>query len=177
MYISKIEIENYRNFKQFEMDLHPFTLIIGENNIGKTNLINALGLILSQEITIYRKRTLEIDDINYEIVKKFKETVLGKSKKGERLNASEFPRVKVSIELVDFNADQEAVIADWFIDKDLSRARVSYEFYPIENNKLDEWFQEIKKSEPEEIEDISFPINLYRYKIFGGYDETKQIDF
>ena len=177
MYISKIEIENYRNFKQFEMDLHPFTLIIGENNIGKTNLINALSLILSQEITIYRKRTLEIDDINYEIVKKFKETVLGKSKKGEQLKASEFPRVKVSIELVDFNADQEAVIADWFIDKDLSRARVSYEFYPIENNKLDEWFQEIKKSEPEEIEDISFPINLYRYKIFGGYDETKQIDF
>jgi len=177
MYIKKIEIENYRNFKQFEMDLHPFTLIIGENNIGKTNLINALSLILSQEITIFRNRTLGIDDINYEIVKEFKETVLKKSKNGEQLKVNDYPRVKVSIELVDFNADQEAVIADWFIDKDLLRARVSYEFYPVENNKLNEWFQETKKAKPEEIEDISFPINLYRYKIFGGYDETKQIDY
>jgi len=177
MYISKVEIENYRNFKKFEMKLHPFTLIIGENNIGKTNLINALSLILSQEITIYRKRTLEIDDINYEIVKRFKQAVLEKVIGNEQLEFSELPKVKVAIELVDFNADQEAVVGDWFIDKELLKARISYEFYPVENSKMDKWFQEVKDTQPKEIEDISFPINLYRYKICGGYDEEKQIDY
>ena len=169
MYISKIEIENYRNFKHFEMDLYPFTLIIGENNIGKTNLINALSLIFSQEITIFRKRTLEVDDINYDIIKKFKEAVIGKVKNGEKLEISEFPKVKVSVELVDFNSDQEAVIADWFVDKDLSKVKINYEFYPVESNKLESWFNELKDAKPDELEDVSFPINLYRYKIYGEY--------
>ena len=57
MYISQIAIKNYRNFGNdlFKIDLKPFTLIIGENNIGKTNLLNAIGLIFSQEITIFKK--------------------------------------------------------------------------------------------------------------------------
>jgi putative ATP-dependent endonuclease of the OLD family len=57
MYISKLSIQNYRNFgnKAFEIELTPFTLIIGENNIGKTNLLNAIGLILSPDISFFQK--------------------------------------------------------------------------------------------------------------------------
>lgn len=66
MYIRLLKIKNFRNFGDppFEMELRPFTLILWENNIGKTNLVNVLGLIFSQEITVFRKRVLEIDDIN-----------------------------------------------------------------------------------------------------------------
>ena len=55
MYISKLTIENYRNFDDFEITLKPFTLIIGENNTGKTDLLNALGLIFSNEVFILKK--------------------------------------------------------------------------------------------------------------------------
>ena len=70
MYIKHLLINNYRNFGDppFAVDLKPFTMVLGENNVGKTNLLNALGLIFSQEIIISRKRILEIDDINYATV-------------------------------------------------------------------------------------------------------------
>jgi len=41
----------------------PFNLVIGENNIGKTNLLNALALIFSPDITFSQRRSLEVDDI------------------------------------------------------------------------------------------------------------------
>jgi putative ATP-dependent endonuclease of the OLD family len=62
MYISNLKIKNYRNFLDLEINVKPFTVIIGENNSGKTNLLNALGLIFSGEIAFFKKRTLEVDD-------------------------------------------------------------------------------------------------------------------
>ena len=78
MYIKRLTIKNYRNFGDpaFSIDLKPFTLILGENNIGKTNLLNALGLIFSQDVTMFRKRMLELDDINYATLKAFKSKVI-----------------------------------------------------------------------------------------------------
>lgn len=46
MYISKIQIKNFRNFKQFEAHFNNgINVIIGHNNSGKSNLIKALALI------------------------------------------------------------------------------------------------------------------------------------
>ena len=42
MYISKVVIKNFRNFKSFEIELKAFTIIIGENNIGKSNPVVCL---------------------------------------------------------------------------------------------------------------------------------------
>lgn len=75
MLIEKVCIENYRNFDNFEIELKRFNLIIGENNIGKTNLLNALGLIFSPDMTFSQKRNLEVDDINYDVVQIFKKDV------------------------------------------------------------------------------------------------------
>jgi putative ATP-dependent endonuclease of OLD family len=106
MIIRNLKIENYRNFASFEMELKKFTLIIGENNIGKTNLLNALGLIFSQEITFYKKRQLEIDDLNYKAIEKLKKEIA----EGIILAKDiQFPSVKVEVVFEDFNsnADQE----------------------------------------------------------------------
>lgn len=46
MYISKVEIKNYRNYEDFSIELKPFVTIIGENNIGKSNLLEAIFLVL-----------------------------------------------------------------------------------------------------------------------------------
>ena len=47
MYISKIDIENFRNFKNKEIEFNDgVNVIIGHNNAGKSNLIKALALVL-----------------------------------------------------------------------------------------------------------------------------------
>lgn len=44
MYISKIHIQNYRNFGDFTMEFHKgLNVIIGANNSGKTGLLHAIN--------------------------------------------------------------------------------------------------------------------------------------
>ena len=53
MYITKIHIQNYRNFNDFSMDFHKgLNVIIGANNSGKTGLLYAIKLLSNpKEIT------------------------------------------------------------------------------------------------------------------------------
>lgn len=171
MIISKVKITNYRNFKSFEIDLKELTLIIGENNIGKTNLLNALGLIFSQDISFYRKRALEIDDINLNAIKDFKEDVINVN---IPIKDIRFVEVKIEVELTNFvgNQKQEAVVADWLIDESLTTAKLTYHYSLRED--LTEWITDIRNKG---ITSIDFPINKYEYIVYGGLDETKQVDF
>ncbi len=45
-FISKVHIKNYRNFNNVEFNLKSKSVIIGENGVGKSNLLKALQLIL-----------------------------------------------------------------------------------------------------------------------------------
>ncbi len=45
MRIDKIEIQNFKRFKQQTLELHPqFTLLVGDNGAGKTTLLDALAV-------------------------------------------------------------------------------------------------------------------------------------
>lgn len=58
MYISKIHIQNYRNYNDFTMDFHKgLNVIIGSNNSGKTGLLYAINLLNSPS-------SISIDDFN-----------------------------------------------------------------------------------------------------------------
>ena len=46
MRVSRIQIRNFRNFHQLDLRLSGHAVIVGENKIGKSNLIHALRLIL-----------------------------------------------------------------------------------------------------------------------------------
>jgi predicted ATP-dependent endonuclease of OLD family len=173
MYISKLKIENYRNFSSIELDLKPFTLIIGENNIGKTNLLNAIGLIFSQEITIFKKRFLEIDDFTYDCIKDFKEKVANKKLDVLKI---ELPIVKIEVVLTDFSDEQSAITADWCIDRQLSKAKITYEFAPQLSFKKNDWITKQRKSSNLTWDKIDFPIDSYEYHIFGGDDSSNRCD-
>lgn len=188
MYISNLKIQNYRNFADFAIDLKPFTLIIGENNTGKTNLLNALGLIFSQDITFFKKRVLEVDDINFEAVLSFKRSVAAISIPAENVA---FPEVKVEIVMEDFTLDQEAVVGDWFIDKSLDKAQLTYLFKARNSLNKKEWvltargsLQNIVKESGEtdssfdkrRIDNVNFPINEYEYLVFGANDSSKRAE-
>ena len=45
MEITKIELENFKNFKSAEIPFRKITLLTGENSAGKSTILNALGLI------------------------------------------------------------------------------------------------------------------------------------
>lgn len=56
MKIKQIDIRNYRNFENITLTLHPdLSFIIGENNLGKTNILDLLD-------TIFNKRSFYNED-------------------------------------------------------------------------------------------------------------------
>lgn len=173
MYISNLKIQNYRNFQNFEVDLKPFTLIIGENNIGKTNLLNAIGLILSPDISFYQKRILEIEDINHQRIRTFQKQVVEK----ENFIEVDFPEVRVDIIFEGMNLDQKAIVNDWLISSEVigEKAQITYLYAPSRRKELEKWFENLGNDKKEE--NIDLPVQYYRYSLFGGNDETNRIDF
>ena len=64
MNIKSIAIKNFRNFSDFNIDFSKgFQTIIGENNIGKSNLYWAIRLILDRNLS-YNSRNLDIKDFH-----------------------------------------------------------------------------------------------------------------
>lgn len=51
MKLSKVLLNNYRNFSNAEINFNEKTLIIGANDVGKTNLIDALRLLLDKSLS------------------------------------------------------------------------------------------------------------------------------
>lgn len=181
MYINRVRIKNYRNFGDppFEMELKPFTLILGENNVGKTNLLNALGLVFSQELVMFRKRVLELDDFNYTSIRQFWGQLADSTIPSREVV---FPEVEVTVTLIGMNEDQEAVVGDWFTSKDMTEAQVTYLFAPRPNFKKEEWVdqQRGRLSDAEALGQTNvsyeFPIDRYSYSIFGSGDPTNECD-
>ncbi|MGE0598195.1 MAG: ATP-dependent endonuclease [Dehalococcoidia bacterium] len=48
MLLSKVRIENFRGITTLEIDLDPTTVLIGENNVGKSTVLDALSVCLSR---------------------------------------------------------------------------------------------------------------------------------
>ena len=188
MYVKKLEIENYRNFKNFSIDLKPLTLVIGENNVGKSNLLDSLGLIFSQEVSFFKKRTLEISDFNYDCIIALKKKILNTAIPVEDI---EYPIIKITATLTDWNLDQESVISEWYSNEEYSEAKLTYIFSPISTfNKSEEiqgqrdFIQNYKEeiteekfnalNEKEILDLINFPTSRYHYSIIGGNQNDAQ---
>lgn len=58
--ITRIEIDGFKSFEQFALDLHPFTAVVGPNASGKSNLFDALRLISSLAETDIRSAMAEL---------------------------------------------------------------------------------------------------------------------
>ena len=190
MHISKLEIENYRCFDDFTIDLKPLTLIIGENNIGKSNLLTSIGLLFSQELSFHKRRTLEIEDFNFNCIAKLKDAILDES-----IDPSDvkYPIVKITATLVDWDEDQESVIADWFSNAEFSEAKLTYLFAPSSSFDSEkevvhqrQFLQKTKEDLGEEYADLSleqlrgiinFPISNYHFSIYGGNQLETQVNY
>ncbi|MGC2330726.1 MAG: AAA family ATPase, partial [Candidatus Acidiferrales bacterium] len=61
MWLSRITIKNFRNFKFLDVKLGEHAVVLGENKVGKTNLLFALRLILDPSLADSARR-LRFDD-------------------------------------------------------------------------------------------------------------------
>ena len=154
MHIKHLSVKNFRNFGNlpFEIELKPFTLILGENNVGKTNLITAISLLFGQDISVQRRRVLELDDINYFAVQRFKEQVADSD---IDWNDVDFPVVVVEATLVEMDEDQHSVVGDWYSDTDLETAKVTYRFGIRSSFDRERWIEQQRQAASDTEPDLS----------------------
>jgi putative ATP-dependent endonuclease of the OLD family len=112
-HISKVKIQNYRNFHNFTVNLSEKAVIVGENGSGKTNFLNALRLLLDPTLP-NSQRMLEEDD--------FWDGIEDPMANGEE--------IIVEIEFQGFQENERmlALIGDFSID--VNKARIIYRFFP-----------------------------------------------
>lgn len=51
MIITRIEIDGFKSFVDFSLDLHPFTVLIGANASGKSNLLDAVRFLTTAVVS------------------------------------------------------------------------------------------------------------------------------
>jgi len=62
MYIKELFIDGFRNFKDIRIPFHEgLNILIGHNNAGKSNLLSAIALVLSDDIN----KKLQINDFSH----------------------------------------------------------------------------------------------------------------
>lgn len=71
MHLSKVKIKGFRNFKKITVNINPKTLVIGANDIGKTNLIWAIRLLLDRSLNDFQIEPKDSDFYAFEETNSF----------------------------------------------------------------------------------------------------------
>lgn len=66
MHLHHIYINGFRNFKEATVSFNKHSLIIGANDVGKTNLIYAIRLLLDRGLSDYDYELSDSDFYAYE---------------------------------------------------------------------------------------------------------------
>lgn len=116
MRISRIAITNFRNFSDLDVPVGEHAVIVGENKIGKSNLLHALRLILDPSLPDSARKLREEDfwdDLPRPLTKDH--------------------RITVSIDISDFedNENQLAILAEHLVEPDPMVARLTYVWQPL----------------------------------------------
>jgi len=116
MKMSRISIQNFRNFADVDVKLAEHAVIVGENKIGKSNLVHALRLVLDPSLPAFARKLREEDF--WDGLKR----PLGKD-----------DRITISVELADFEDDENqlAVLAEHLVEPEPMVARLTYVWQPL----------------------------------------------
>lgn len=143
-HISRVMIQNFRNFKELDVQLSEKAVIVGENGSGKTNFIQALRLVLDPELPDSMRQLTEED---------FWDGLESPMKSGHEI------RITVELQGFEENLSLLSILADYQIPGNpLPTARITYKFAPDANLSGEgEGNQEIK----------------YSFSTFGGENENQ----
>ncbi|MGD9671556.1 MAG: ATP-dependent endonuclease [Hyphomicrobiaceae bacterium] len=114
MHLSRITIENFRNFSELDVVLNGNIVVVGENRVGKSNLLFALRLIFDATLPD-SARQLKMSD--------FWDGLGGPGSED---------KIIVSVEIEDFEDDLDtlALLTDFRLDDDPDTVRLTYAFSP-----------------------------------------------
>ncbi|MGO7427446.1 AAA family ATPase, partial [Rhizobium ruizarguesonis] len=112
MYLSRISIENFRNFRSLDVSLAGNVVIVGENRVGKSNLLYGLRLIFDPSLAD-NARELSLGDFWDGL---------------EELD--EDSRILVSVEIKEFEDDPDvlAVLTDFRVPGNPGTVALTYEY-------------------------------------------------
>ncbi len=172
MFISKIHIENFRNFREIDIPLKAFSIIIGENDSGKSNFLDAVRLVLYNNSLDYYSKTLGITDFNKEVVIEFRDYLKGNRLEiGQNIENSQYmnnvydkiPVVGIKVSFIDAQTEyQKQLLKDWMnIDEEGICYEIEYSYAP---QKKKDFIEECLFL----IENTSgffLPVEKYDYKI------------
>jgi len=117
VHISRVQINNFRNFHKLDVQLGEKAVIVGENNSGKTNFVYALRLILDPNLPDTARQLKEED---------FWDGIESPIENGAE--------IEICIDLKGFEDNEKllAILTDYFIDGgESSTARLTYKYAPL----------------------------------------------
>jgi len=167
MYISKLEISNFRNFRTGVIEFTPeINVIIGHNNAGKTNLINALQLVFDHK---NNRAKVSVDDFNKEYV-----------------DFTIPPEIIISVTIAEHNdsEDDKNVVYDWLVKHDLPyEAKLSFNYFLPKGDDYNSYQKDIEEYkngdssyDREKCWKLISKYYLPKYvsRIYGGNPEKKE---
>lgn len=115
MKLSRIQIENFRNFAKVDIAVGNNLVILGENKIGKSNFLFALRLLLDPSLPDTTRCLREED---------FWDGITDPLSSGEI--------IRISVDIADFedNVNQLALLAEHLVQTEPMVSRLTYEWRP-----------------------------------------------
>jgi putative ATP-dependent endonuclease of OLD family len=114
MRLTRIQVENFRNFSELDVAVSGDIVVVGENRVGKSNLLFALRLLLDPTVADSTRQ-------------------LGLADFWEGCGIpDQNTKIVVSVEISDFEDDLDvlALLTDYRLTTDPHRAKLTYEFRP-----------------------------------------------
>jgi len=119
-YISRVKIKNFRNFLDVDVVLDHKQVIIGENNVGKTNFLRAIQLILDRDYSDNDRQLTESD---------FHDSLVTPMITGEIIE------IIIEIQGYEHNKKLVAQFEDAIISADPATLQFRYRFFPDLDDK------------------------------------------
>ena len=111
MYLKNLIIQNFRNFESIDIPLSSNLVLLGENRVGKSNLLFAMRLVIDQTLPD-SARQLRISDF------------------WDGCDLSKKPQIEIHLDFTDFENDPylTALLTDYRLAHDYKTIRLSYVF-------------------------------------------------
>lgn len=111
MHLKNLIIKNFRNFEAIDIPLSSNVVLLGENRVGKSNLLFAIRLVIDQTLPD-SARNLRISDF------------------WDGCDLAEKPQIEIHLDFTDFEKDSylTALLTDYRLAHDHQTIRLSYVF-------------------------------------------------
>lgn len=157
-YISRIKIKNFRNFIDVDEKLNHKQVIIGENNVGKTNFIKAIQLILDPKLSEDQRFLTESD---------FNNTLESPMENGQV--------IEISIEVQNFEHNHTllSILSDAVISDGPPTIKLTYRYYPRESERGTDYQYKIFQGDKEEVAFTHFHRKYFNIKVINAIRDVE----